>query len=64
MVNLYEILSNLQKKDTFFKIIYMIVSEVGLIARGSFRSEFPDLVTHATSGVKPSTWSFSVFNAL
>lgn len=43
---------------------YIIVSDVGLIAIGSFKSELPDLVTHATSGENPSTWSFSVFKAL
>lgn len=40
----------------------MIVSLVGLIAMGSARSLFPDLVTQATSAAKPSTWSFSVYN--
>lgn len=44
--------------------IYIIVSDVGLIAIGSFNTDYPDLVTHATSGENPSTWSFSVFNAL
>lgn len=38
----------------------MMVSEVGLMAMGSARSLLPDLVTHATSGAKPYTWSFSI----
>lgn len=42
----------------------MIVSLVGRIAIGSGKSEVPFLVTHATSGAKPSTCSFSLSNAL
>ena len=42
----------------------MMVSEVGLIAIGSSKSDEPDLVTQATSAEKPSTWSFSVSRAL
>lgn len=30
------------------------------MAMGSARSDFPDLVTQATSGENPSTWSFSI----
>ena len=41
---------------------YMIVSDVGRMAIGSLSSPSPDLVTHATSGAKPSTWSFSAFS--
>ena len=41
----------------------MIVSDVGLIAIGISNSDYPDLVTQATSGEKPSTWSFSFSNA-
>ena len=37
----------------------MIVSDVGLIAIGTASSLVPDLVTQATSGANPSTWSFS-----
>ena len=42
---------------------YMMVSEVGRIAMGSCRSEEPDLVTHATSALNPSTCSFSFSSA-
>uniref|UniRef100_A0A0A9F4G5 Uncharacterized protein n=1 Tax=Arundo donax TaxID=35708 RepID=A0A0A9F4G5_ARUDO len=38
---------------------YMTVSLVGRIAIGASRSDFPDLVTQATSGANPSMWSFS-----
>jgi hypothetical protein len=41
----------------------MIVSDVGRIAIGSFKSVVPDLVTQATSGANPSTCSFSVLRA-
>jgi hypothetical protein len=37
----------------------MTVSDVGRMATGSAISDPPHLVTHATSGAKPSTWSFS-----
>ena len=37
----------------------MIVSDVGRMAIGCSSSPSPDLVTHATSGANPSTWSFS-----
>ncbi len=47
----------------FLKEGYMIVSEVGRIAIGSFSSDCPDLVTQATSGENPSTWAFSVLSA-
>jgi hypothetical protein len=40
-----------------------MVSLVGLIAMGSYRSVLPDFVTQATSGAKPSTWSFSLLKA-
>ncbi len=42
----------------------MIVSDVGLIAIGSFNSDWPDLVTQANSEEKPSTWYFSIVRAL
>jgi hypothetical protein len=41
----------------------MTVSEVGRMAMGRSSSEEPLLVTQATSGAKPSTWSFSVISA-
>jgi len=41
----------------------MIVSEVGLIAIGTSNSDYPDLVTHATSGENPSRCSFSFSRA-
>jgi len=41
----------------------MIVSDVGRMAMGSASSELPERVTHATSGAKPSTWSFSISSA-
>ena len=41
----------------------MMVSEVGRIATGSCSSEEPLRVTHATSGAKPSTCSFSFSRA-
>lgn len=40
----------------------MMVSEVGLIARGSLRSFLPYFVTQATSASKPSTCSFSLLS--
>lgn len=42
---------------------YMMVSLVGLMAIGSARSLWPDLVTQATSAAKPSTCYFSVSSA-
>jgi len=41
----------------------MMVSLVGLIAMGSYKSDEPDLVTHATSGAKPAMWFFSLLSA-
>ena len=41
---------------------YIIVSLVGRMAMGWSRLPSPDLVTHATSGAKPSTWSFSALS--
>ena len=40
-----------------------MVSLVGLIAIGSYKSDEPDLVTQATSGANPAMWSFSLFRA-
>jgi hypothetical protein len=45
--------------DPSEKAGYMMVSEVRIMAIGRASSPSPDLVTHATSGTKPSTWSFS-----
>ena len=45
-----------------WKAGYMIVSDVGRIAIGCSISPSPDLVTHATSGAKPSTCSFSALS--
>lgn len=36
-----------------------MVSLVGLIAIGSYKSVDPDLVTQATSGANPAIWFFS-----
>tara|TARA_B110000285_G_C15031559_1_gene567049 strand:- start:63 stop:212 length:150 start_codon:yes stop_codon:yes gene_type:complete len=41
----------------------MMVSDVGLIAIGISNSDYPDLVTQATSGENPSTCSFSFSRA-
>ena len=40
-----------------------MVSLVGLIAIGSGKSVFPDLVTQATSGANPATWFCSLLKA-
>ena len=37
----------------------MTVSDVGRIATGFSSSDLPARVTQATSGAKPSMWSFS-----
>ena len=40
------------------------VSEVGRMQSRSGSSSLPPMVTHAHSGAKPSTWSFSRCNRL
>ena len=42
---------------------YMMVSDVGRMATGSGSADWPDWVTHATSGANPSTWSASASSA-
>ncbi len=48
----------------FAYIVPMIASDVGRMASGSSRSSFPPLVTHATCGANPSTWSASLISRL
>ena len=53
-----------QEPTHFANVEQMIASDVGRIASGSSSSAPPPIVTHAHSGEKPSTCSFSCSSRL